>query len=138
MEVNRDCIFTFFHLYNLNYFGNLLPAPNFKVRHSYRTLGYFSCEYDDYGNMFNQTIEVSDYYDYTESQLRDILVHEMIHYYLAYKGIDPQCNHGKDFNNMADKFNKTYKMNITSTIDLSPYTIKKGNSKLMFTLSTLF
>lgn len=138
MEVNRDCIFTFFHLYNLNYFGNLLPAPNFKVRHSYRTLGYFSCEYDDYGNMFNQTIEISDYYDYTESQLRDILVHEMIHYYLAYKGIDPQCNHGKDFNNMADKFNKTYKMNITSTIDLSPYTIKKGNSKLMFTLSTLF
>lgn len=138
MEVNRDCIFTFFHLYNLNYFGNLLPAPNFKVRHSYRTLGYFSCEYDDYGNMFNQTIEVSDYYDYTESQLRDILVHEMIHYYLAYKGIDPQCNHGKDFNNMADKFNKTYKMNITSTIDLSPYTIKKGNSKLMYTLSTLF
>ena len=138
MEVNRDCIFTFFHIYNLNYFGNLLPAPNFKVRHSYRTLGYFSCEYDDYGNMFNQTIEVSDYYDYTESQLRDILVHEMIHYYLAYKGIDPQCNHGKDFNNMADKFNKTYKMNITSTIDLSPYTIKKGNSKLMFTLSTLF
>jgi predicted SprT family Zn-dependent metalloprotease len=88
--------------------------------------------------MFNQTIEISDNYDYTESQLRDILVHEMIHYYLAYKGIDPQCNHGREFNKMADNFNRTYGMNITSTIDLTPYKIKNGNSKLMFTLSTLF
>jgi hypothetical protein len=29
-------------------------------------------------------------------------------------------------------------MHITSRIDLTPYTIKKGKSKLMFTLSTLF
>jgi hypothetical protein len=29
-------------------------------------------------------------------------------------------------------------MNITSTIDLTPYNIKEGKSKLMFTLSTLF
>lgn len=138
MEINRDCIFTFFHLYNFDYFGNKLPAPNFKVKHSYRTLGFFSCEYDEDGYMFNQTIEISDNYDYTESQLRDILVHEMIHYYLAYKGIDPQCNHGIEFNKMADNFNRTYGMNITSTIDLTPYKIKNGNSKLMFTLSTLF
>ena len=138
MEINRDCIFTFFHLYNFDYFGNKLPAPNFKVRHSYRTLGFFSCEYDEDGYMFNQTIEISDSYDYTESQLRDILVHEMIHYYLAYNGIDTECSHGKEFNKIADKFNRTYGMNITSTIDLTPYSIKKGNSKLMFTLSTLF
>ena len=104
MEINRDCIFTFFHLYNFDYFDNKLPTPNFKVKHSYRTLGFFSCEYDEDGYMFNQTIEISDNYDYTESQLRDILVHEMIHYYLAYKGIDPQCNHGREFNKMADNF----------------------------------
>ena len=138
MEINRTTIYASFHLYNFDYFGNKLPAPNFKVRHSYRTLGYFSCEYDLDGNMFNQTIEVSDNYDYTESQLRDIVVHEMIHYYLAYMGIDPQCHHGREFNKMADEFNRKYGMNITSRIDLTPYTIKSGKSKLMFTLSTLF
>ena len=122
MEITRNTIYFSFHLYNFDYFGNKLPAPNFKVKHSYRTLGYFSCEYDEDGYMFNQTIEVSDNYDYTESQLRDIIVHEMIHYY----------------NKMADEFNKKYGMNITPTIDLTPYTIKKGKSKLMFTLSTFF
>jgi hypothetical protein len=53
-------------------------------------------------------------------------------------GIDPQCHHGKEFNKMADEFNRKYGMHITSRIDLTPYTIKKGKSKLMFTLSTLF
>ena len=138
MEVTRDTIYFSFHLYNFDYFDNYLPAPNFKVRHSFKTLGYFSCEYDEDGCMFNQTIEVSDNYDYTESQLRDIIVHEMIHYYLAYQGIDPQCHHGKEFTEMAEKFNKMYGMNITPTIDLTPYNIKKGKSKLMFTISTLF
>ena len=138
MEITRDTIYISFHLYNFEYFGNELPAPNFKVRHSYRTLGFFSCEYDEDGYMFNQTIELSDNYDYTESQLRDILVHEMIHYYLAYNGIDTQCSHGTEFKKMANDFNRTYGMNITPTIDLTPYEIKKGNSKLMFALSTLF
>lgn len=138
MEITRNTIYISFHLYNFEYFGNELPAPNFKVRHSYRTLGFFSCEYDEDGNMLNPTIEISDYYDYTESQLRDILVHEMIHYCLAYNGVDPQCKHGEAFQRQANLFNRTYGMNITSTIDLTPYKIKKGNSKLMFTLSTLF
>ena len=138
MEITRDTIYISFHLYNLDYFDNYLPAPNFKVRHSFRTLGYFSCEYDEDGCMFNQTIEVSDNYDYTESQLRNIIVHEMIHYYLALIGKDIECTHGKEFKKMANEFNKKYGMNITSKIDLTPYNIKKGKSKLMFTLSTLF
>lgn len=136
-HIDLFTIMGLFQEYNESYFNGELPFPQFKIRHSYRTLGYFSCEYDDEG-MFNQSIEISDNYDYTNNQLRDIIVHEMIHYYLAYKGIDPHCHHGKDFEDMADKFNKTYGMNITSRIDLTPYTIKKGKSKLIFTLSTLF
>lgn len=127
-----------FFEYNTMYFGGVLPFPKLKIRHSFRTLGYFSCEYDSYGNMFNECIEMSDNYDYTDSQFRDILVHEMIHFYLAYMGIDTRCSHGSEFRKMASEFNTKYGMNITSRIDLTPYTIKKGKSKLMFTLSTLF
>ena len=136
-HINLFTIMGLFQEYNENYFNGELPFPQFKIRHSYRTLGYFSCEYDSEG-MFNQSIEISDNYDYTNDQLRDILVHEMIHYYLAYKGIDPHCHHGKDFKNMADEFNKTYGMNITKTIDLKPYRIQEGKSRLWFELSTLF
>jgi hypothetical protein len=138
MTISERHLVASFYLYNDEYFGGVLPFPKFKVRHSFRTLGYFSCEYDETEDMFNQTIEISDNYDYTESQFRDIFVHEMIHYYLAYMGIDPQCHHGKDFRKMASEFNSKYGMNITSTIDLTPYSIKKGKSKLMYTLSTLF
>ena len=106
MEITRDTIYISFHLYNFEYFGNKLPAPNFKVRHSYRTLGFFSCEYDEDGYMFNQTIEISDSYDYTESQLRDILVHEMIHYYGYYMNFDIEGLHEDYFLGMAERINK--------------------------------
>ena len=138
MIISEHNILGNFHRFNTEYFCGVLPFPKFKVRHSFRTLGYFSCEYDSHGNMFNECIEISDNYDYSESQFRDILVHEMIHYYLAYMGIDTRCTHGSEFKKMSSEFNTKYGMNITSTIDLTPYNIKEGKSKLMFTLSTLF
>jgi hypothetical protein len=138
MIPNYRMMIALFFKYNEEYFGGSLPFPELKVRHSYRILGYFSCEVDFGGSIFNQCIELSDNYDYTENQLRDVLVHEMIHYYLAYYRIDIRCQHGREFNEKASEFNRRYGMNITSTIDLSGYTIRKGKSKLMFTLSTLF
>lgn len=138
MIISKHNILGYFHTFNEKYFNGILPFPNFKIRHSYRILGFFSYDCDDDGSMLNETIEISDNYDYTESQFRDVLVHEMIHFYLAYMGRDVECTHGKEFRKMASEFNSKYGMNITSTIDLTPYTIKKGKSKLMFTLSTLF
>ena len=138
MIIAEHNILGHFFTYNDKYFGGVLPFPKIKIGHSFRTLGYFSCEYDEDGYMFNQTIEISDNYDYTDGQFRDILVHEMIHYYLAYMGIDTQCNHGSEFRKMASEFNLKYGMNITSEIDLTPYSIREGKSKLMYTLSTLF
>jgi hypothetical protein len=138
MEIAMHNITGRFYFFNNDYFGGVLPFPELKIRHSYKTLGYFSCEYDEDGNMFNQCIEISDNYDYTENQLRDIMVHEMIHYYLAYMGIDTKCTHGSEFKKMANDLNKQHGMNITPTIDLTLYTIKKGKSNLMFKLSTLF
>jgi len=138
MEIAEFNILAGFQCFNHDYFDDELPFLEFRIRHSYRTLGYFSCEYDEYGNMFNQAIEMSDNYDYTEKQFRDILVHEMIHYYLAYKGIDTRCRHGKEFKKMAREFNSKYGMNISPTIDVTPYKIKKGKSNFMFKLCTLF
>ena len=127
-----------FHYFNEEYFGGVLPLPKLVIRSSYRTLGYFHCDVDCYGNITNETIEISDNYDYNESQFRDILVHEMIHYYLLYEGLDTKCKHGKEFKKMANDFNSKYGMNITSTINLNEYKIKKGNSNLIFKICTFF
>lgn len=138
MEISEHNIIWYFHDCNQKYFGGVLPFPELKIRHSYKILGYFSCEYDKNGEMFNQCIEISDNYDYFEYQFKDILIHEMIHYYLAYVGLDVNCEHGTEFLNMANDFNIRYNMNITPTINMNEYTLKKGKSIFMYKLSTLF
>lgn len=109
-----------FMQYNMDYFGSILPMPIFKIRHSVNILGYFSYRPDE---MFGttETIEISDFYDYKPNQLRDILVHEMVHYYLYYIGEDSRLKHGKAFKKMAKQLNKTFGLHITPTIDLTKY-----------------
>lgn len=43
----------------------------------------------------------------------DLKCHEKIHYYLAYYGIDRKVKHGKEFNEMANRLNKKYRLHIT-------------------------
>lgn len=138
MIISEFNILAAFQSFNHKYFNDELPIPKVVIRHSYRTLGYFHCELDWNGGIIDPIIEMTDNYDYTESQFRDILVHEMIHYYLVYNGKDKRCHHGKEFKKMSNDFNSRYGMNITSTIDLSSYQIKEGNSNFMFKLCTFF
>ena len=85
---------------------------------SVNTLGYFSYMQNE---MFGttETLEISDFYEYTSNQLRDIVVHEMIHYYLYYIGEDVRLKHGKSFMRMARQLNQSYGLHVTPTIDLT-------------------
>lgn len=138
MEISEFNVLAGFQSFNHEYFNDELPIPKIVIRHTYRTLGYFHCSLNCWGHILDPIIEMSDNYDYTESQFRDILVHEMIHYYLLLSGRDKRCHHGREFKKMSKEFNSKYGMNITSTIDLTPYSIKKGKSYLMFRLCTFF
>ena len=138
MIVTRHNLLNAFYRFNKEYFGNELPLPTLIISNGHRTLGYFKCEITYNGDVINQSIEISGNYDYTVEQFRDILVHEMIHYYLMYSGEDTKCHHGKAFKKMANEFNKKYGMNITNTIDLSPFKLKEGKSKLWHKICTFF
>ena len=133
MKVNEYIIKDYFTEYNQRYFGGILPCPEFKIRKSYFTLGYFSCFYDHNYNMYNCVLEISDRYDYTESQLRDVIVHEMIHYYLAYTGKDIKITHKKAFKNKAKELNEKYGLHVTPIVNTEKF--KKNPS---FTLSYLW
>lgn len=118
MIIGEHNILLHFYFFNEEHFGGILPIPNIKIRHGWHTLGYFHCDpCAPLGT--SETIEMTDFYDYTDDEFRDILIHEMIHYYLYYTGEDPRCRHGKAFKAMARRFNKEYGMNITPTIDTS-------------------
>ena len=118
---------------NMEYFEGKLLFPQFGLLHSYRTCGYF--QYTKGGwfdkTLYDPTISITDYYDFTEKQFKDIMCHEMIHYYLAYFGIDKRCKHGKKFKEMAERLNRIYGLNITPYLDLSDY--KKRNDAPKFT-----
>jgi hypothetical protein len=108
-----------FNEYNKAYFGGVLPRPRFALVHDRRTLGKFTCGFDEENEVDDPEILISDCYEYTETRLRDILVHEMIHYYLAYTQQDVYITHGRAFKRLANEFNSKYGTNITKTVDTS-------------------
>lgn len=109
-DVFREC--------NKKYFNNSLPLPKFDIMHRYVDLAYFIYQKEkDNKRMKHKKIYFTDYYDFDDEMIVNLMVHEMIHYYLAYNKIDPKCKHGKEFNEMAEKLNKEYGLNITSKID---------------------
>ena len=125
MTIDNFTLLAKFTEYNNKYFSGMLPIPMFDLMHGCQTLGYFSYQYDEYNNA-NEMIQMSDFYDYTESQFRNVMVHEMIHYYLYYTGEDVRVRHGKAFNREAKRFNKAYGMKISEYIDISHMKPRKG------------
>lgn len=139
MVANHDNMLLTFDTCNMEYFEGKLLFPQFGLLHSYRTCGYF--QYTKGGwfdkTLYDPTISITDYYDFTEKQFKDIMVHEMIHYYLAYIGVDKRCRHGKEFKKMAEKLNKRYHLNITKRLDISNYKKRKGTPRLSYWLVKL-
>ena len=134
MVANYDNMLLTFDTCNMEYFEGKLLFPQFGLLHSYRTCGYF---HYIKGGWFDKTvydpiISITDYYAFSEEQFRDIMVHEMIHYYLAYTGLDRRCRHGREFKKMAERLNRTYGLNITPYLDLSKYRRREGTPSLSY------
>ena len=64
---------------------------------------------------------MSDCFDYPEKVFVEIMVHEMIHYYIAWNRIKDNKSHGKEFMRMANEMKEKYGLNITKTIDASSF-----------------
>lgn len=125
---------------NNAYFDGKLPLPNFGLVHSYDTCAYFHYSYDRWfgSKFYDPIIQFTDYYDFTEKMFVDLMCHEMIHYYLAYYGIDRKVKHGKEFNEMADRLNKKYRLHITEDYDRSTLKRSADAPLLKYWLSNLF
>lgn len=57
-------------------------------------------------------MKISVSYEFDGSLLDNVLVHEMIHYYLAYKGIEDTSAHGREFRRMMNEINSRYGLQI--------------------------
>ena len=121
---------------NRLYFNHKLPTPKFDVMHTYRKLGKFAYRWGEKKKPFKKrfmVILMSDYFDFDEETFRNIMVHEMIHYYL-YLNSTSDCStfsrflrvlgfknsdHGPEFMAMAESLNQKYGLNITISYDAS-------------------
>lgn len=127
-----------FKKYNFEYFEGMLPMPSFKIIHSFRYFGMFRCEFLEDYTVINPSIEISDNYDYTDAQLKNILVHEMLHYYLAYTGADVKVTHGDVFNREARRLNKSHRLRITETVNMNEYVRREGTSSIKYFFASIF
>ena len=134
MIVTQQDILDGFITFNEKYFSGELEIPKAKVNNSYKHIGRFYCRFNRKGRVIKPTIEMSKCYDFTKKQFRDILVHEMIHYYLMWNGEDVNGTHGEAFLGMAEMFNKKFKLNITPTIDMTDYVLSPGKTLFMYKL----
>ena len=114
MIITVDILEEKFEEYNKLYFGGRLLWPDdFYLFKSFRVYGRFSCSSHSPGSRLrNVKIGISMYYDWTEEQLRDVLVHEMLHYKLERSKNVEKKMHGPRFLKAAAEMNEKYGLNI--------------------------
>ncbi len=109
MTVNIEWIAQQFELFNALYFDKVLPTPLFLVSKTKTKLGWFAHKKHltiRGFRSYDYKIGMSTHYQFTERQAQNILLHEMIHFYIAFKNIKDKSAHGPVFKRLMNQFNQ--------------------------------
>ena len=118
-ELTVDYLRQAFEHYNDLIFEGKLPLPKLKWSRAKTRLGQMACKRKmSWGRTkyYDFTISVSNYYKLTTEEIDDVLIHEMIHYSIAYTGLKDTSAHGIVFRGMMDKINHTFNRHITISV----------------------
>lgn len=116
MTPTREQMRAWFDTFNRQYFNGELPLPRLALGNSRTRLGSMSCRrrrtltgwrFSDFA------IRLSTYYDCTEREMQTVLLHEMIHYYIAWKGIRDDAPHGSVFRSIMNRLNTRHGWDIS-------------------------
>lgn len=132
MNCNLEWLTHWFDTFNLSYFEGSLPRPKLSLSRSRTRLGSMSCrrKMTWRGVRFTDfAIHISNYYDQSERDFQNVLLHEMIHYAIAYKGLKDTAPHGVVFKGMMEKLNKTYGWNIQVMCKTKNMQVAEANKK---------
>ena len=117
MMSEEESLTTKFNKYNDLIFSSKLPIPRLKWSRGKTRLGQNGMQkkakLGDEQTFYDYTISVSRYYNLTEEQIDDVLIHEMIHYFIAYTGQRDSSAHGTLFRSMMNDINQRFGRNIT-------------------------
>ena len=65
-------------------------------------------------------LRISTYFDLPEAEVEDTLIHEMIHYWIAWKGIRDTSTHGREFRRIMKEINTLHGRHLTISHRSSP------------------
>lgn len=101
-----------FDAFNKLIFGGELPRIPIVLGGATRVVGAFSCKVrrNFWGKKeyFDLKLRFSKKFDLPENELEDVIIHEMIHYYIHFKNLKDKSAHGPLFKNLMNQINKTF------------------------------
>ena len=134
MIANQETMVNTFWDCNEKYFDNSLPTPWFETVISISVIGKFEYHKNKRNSkkpIRDQVIKMSDCFDYPEKDFIETMVHEMIHYYIAWNRIKVLRSHGRVFMRMANEMKEKYGLNVTKKIDASSFKLTENAPKLV-------
>ncbi len=116
MRASHQFITEKFREFNRIIFNGSLPDVRIAVSNARTRLGYLKYVRLRPGQKpvpGHYTLAVSRYYDLDRFELEDTLIHEMIHLYLHWNGINDPTPHGPNFIAMMKSVNRRHRRRIT-------------------------
>lgn len=116
MLPDRKFVVDTFNLYNAAIFNSRLPLPQISLSRARTFRGKLTYRKK---SVFGKTlcsdfeIRVSTLFDLDRKVWEDVVIHEMIHYYIAFMGICDTSSHGPVFRKMMHGINASHNRNIT-------------------------
>ena len=134
MIANQETMVDTFWKCNEKYFDNSLPTPWFETINDANVLGKFEHHKNNKNCKIpirDQVISMSDCFDYPEKDFVEIMIHEMIHYYIAWNRIKDNKSHGKKFMQIADDIKRKYGLDAMKKISTSSFKLTENVPKIV-------
>lgn len=124
-----------FQRFNALCFDGMLPPVKIVLSHAKTFLGKLEYKIvrDRFGNVVGHEgyiLKISTWYDLPENELEDVIIHEMIHYYIAFRNIKDSSVHGNVFKRMMNSLNSEFGRNITIRRSGSMEILEDGSARI--------
>ena len=135
MQIDTEWIAVNFDRFNKENFGGRLTPPKFSVNNARTRLGSMAFKWKRSlfkRETYDYVIRLSNYYDSPEVEFQNVLLHEMIHYYIAVNHFKDDSVHGTMFRSIAQRINKQG-WNIVVRTDTRKWPVAERNRKKVIT-----